>query len=683
MYLKSIKKIMWGCAAAVAMTACQPQKSNLQLPALFADQMVLQQQSDVAFWGKANPGSKVKVSGGWGAEQTVKANADSTWTLKLPTTTAGGPHAVTIVNDDSTLTLNNVLLGEVWLASGQSNMEMPLMGWPPNDTIQGSASAIANANYPNIRMFTVVRNVSESPLSDVVGAWQECTPQNAPNFSATAFFFARKLHAELNVPIGIIHSSWGGTPAESWIKGGLLANDPDFAETISGLEAVKPQMKLYADWLKALPVVDVTPKADGSDPIVGIDLFDQYCTNPLLDDAGWPVMSLPVLIERTEVGDFDGALWLRKQVAIPAAWEGKALTLDLGPIDDRDVTFFNGAMIGGTQEGGFWQMNRQYTVPADLVKAGNALVAVRVIDNQGGGGVYGSPDQLRLHPQGNAKQAVSLAGEWKYKVVAEFKQNTFHLIDPQTDQWANRPKLSVSVGPFTASALYNAMIAPLVPYGIKGAIWYQGEANVGRAEQYIRLMDMLIKNWRDDFGNAQMPFYMAQLAPWNYSDVKGTSSALLRDAQRRTLAVPHTGMVSTLDIGNVNNIHPCNKLDVGERMARWALANDYGKTDLPFSGPLYTKMEVADGKVILRFSNTDGGLQLKTDVLNQFEVAGDDGVFVPAVTKVDGETIVVSSDKVKAPTHVRYAFSNGAEASLFNGAGLPAPSFTTESSLAE
>ncbi|MFT3740940.1 MAG: sialate O-acetylesterase [Breznakibacter sp.] len=683
MNLKSIQRIMWGCAAAtMALTACQPQKSNLHLPALFADHMVLQQNSDVSFWGKANPGSRVRISADWGAEQTVKANADSTWLLKLATPAANGPRSVTIANDDSTLTIRNVLLGEVWLASGQSNMEMPLMGWPPNDTIQGSANAIATADYPDIRMFTVVRNVSVSPLADVVGSWQVCTPQNAPNFSATAFFFARRLHAELNVPVGIIHSSWGGTPAEAWVKGQLLAGDPDFAKSVADMEKVKPQLEVYARWLETLPSVNVTPKADGTDPIVGLDLFDRYCTDLSLDDQNWPKMALPTNVERTEVGDFDGAIWFRKQVEIPASWEGKELSVDLGPIDDRDVTYFNGVKIGAYEEGGYWQAKRQYTVPAGLVKRGKAVIAVRMIDTQGGGGMSGPADLMKLYPKGKAAQAVSLAGDWKYQVVAEYKQQTFYLVDPQTTQWNDRPPLAISVGPGTPAALYNAMIAPLVPYGIKGTIWYQGEANVGRAKQYVGLMDMLIEGWRNDFGNARMPFYFVQLAPWNYNDVKGNSSAMLRDAQRRTMAISHTGMVSTLDIGNVGNIHPCNKQDVGERLARWALANDYGKAGLAVSGPLFDQMEVTDGKAVLRFTNTDGGLRIETGVPNQFEIAGADGIFVPANVLVDGETLVVSSPGVKAPAQVRYAYTNGAEASLFNGAGLPAPSFTTEDELA-
>jgi sialate O-acetylesterase len=659
-------------------TGCKPDKSTLQLPAIISNHMVLQQNSDAALWGKANPGSKITVTAPWGSKSSVKANSDSTWLLTLATGTAGGPFEIIIANDDSVATIVDVMVGEVWLASGQSNMEMPLMGWPPNDTIQGSAKAIALSANNAIRMFTVTRNVSASPLTDVVGSWQVSSPETSPNFSATAYFFARKLNAELNVPVGIIHSSWGGTPAESWIKGSVLANDPDFAKTVKNLEDLMPQMVVYNQWMTGLPLVDVTVK-DGKDPIVGLDLFDVYCSSPTTDTQAWGKLNMPSNIESSEIGEFDGVVWLRKEVDIPAAWAGKELVLSLGAIDDRDVTYFNGTRVGGFEEAGMWQMKRVYTIPAELVKAGKAVVAVRVTDTQGGGGITGGADLMTIAPTKQPQKSISLAGEWQYRVVAEFKQNKLYTIDPQSNQWEKRPKLSVALGPYTATSLYNAMIAPLVPYGIKGAIWYQGEANVGRAKQYVGLMEKLIACWRADFVNAQMPFAMAQLAPWHYNDVTGISSAGIREAQRRTLSVANTGLVSTMDIGDVNNIHPCNKSDVGERFALWALATQYGKADLAFSGPQFKSMEIAEGKALLTFDSTNGGLIVKDDVPNQFEIAGADGVFVPATVVIDGNHLVVSSDKVTEPANVRYAFKNGSVASLFNGASLPAPSFTTES----
>jgi sialate O-acetylesterase len=660
--------------------SCQPQKSALRLPSLFTNNMVLQQNSNAAIWGKANPGSTITVTGEWGASATAEAALDSSWLLKIATPQAGGPYTLTIQNNDSTLTLQNVLSGEVWLASGQSNMEMPLAGWPPNDTIQNSAAEIAAANYPNIRMFTVTRNIGAEELDDVAGNWAVCSPSTAPLFSATAFFFAKKLNAELNVPVGIIHSSWGGTPAESWIEGKILANDNDFKATIAALDSVRPQMKVLDAWLKNFSTIDVTTRPDSSDPLVGLNLFDSICSNPSLDDSTWQTMTLPTVVENTPVGEFDGAIWFRREIEIPQNWEGKELLLTLGAIDDRDVTYFNGHRIGGFEEAGKWQMVREYNIPANLVKAGKAVIAVKMIDTQGGGGFTSNPDIFTLAVAKNKKMSISLTGEWKYRVVALFRQNSLTLFDPIKDEYANKPYLSIQPGPSTASALYNAMIAPLVPYTIKGAIWYQGEANVGKANQYLRLMTMLINNWRTQFELPEMPFYATQLAPWNYSDVKGSSSANIRQAQLKTMQLPKTGMISTLDIGNVNNIHPCYKKEVGDRLALWALANDYGKA-VVFSGPVFKAIDIRDNKAILSFTYTNDGLNINQSVPNQFEIAGNDGVFYPASTTIEGETIICSSPKVTVPANVRYAFTNGAQASLFNGAGLPAPSFSTETIL--
>ena len=398
-----------------------------------------------------------------------------------------------------------------------------------------------------------------------------------------------------------------------------------------------------------------------------------------MNTDSWEEINLPSLIESSDIGDIDGAVWFRKEVEIPQEWDGKELTLNLGPIDDRDVTWFNGQRIGGMEGSGFYQAIRSYTVPADLVKSGKAVIAVRMIDTQQGGGIYGKPDQMTLS---DGSQSISLAGSWKYRVVAQYREGKLYLLNPETNEFATRPELAVVPGAFTPTALYNAMIAPLTPYTIKGAIWYQGEANVGRSEQYVRLMSMLIDDWRKQFDNSEMPFYYVQLAPWHNNNVEGSSSAKIRDAQRRTLSIAHTGMAVTLDIGDVNNIHPANKTDVGERLALWALANDYGK-QIPYSGPLYESFSVEGNKLTVAFTHVDEGLVLNNQVAEQFELAGEDGVFYPAKAVVEGSQVVLTSTRVAKPVNARYAYKNGSEASLFNGAGLPASSFTTEAELVD
>jgi sialate O-acetylesterase len=675
----NLKHLLAVAGVGFALGACQQPQSKLQLPALFTNNMVLQQKAEVAIWGKATPGSDVKISADWGAVQDVEVNADSTWLIKLSTIESGVPHTLTIENADSTLTISNVLLGEVWLCSGQSNMEMPMAGWPPINPVEGGPEAIAQANFPDIRMFTVARSVSGIPVNDVKASWVACSPQSVPAFSATAFYFGRKLYNELKVPIGLINSCWGGTPIESWISGKVLVNDSDFVKTVKNLETIQPQVDAYNQWLAKQPTINVIVGADGIDPLVGLQLFDSIYANPAYNDDSWPVMTEAATIETTEIGEFDGVIWMRKVVEIPASWVGKELSISLGAIDDRDVTYFNGIKVGAHEESGKWQVKREYKVPAELVKGGRAVIAVRITDTQGGGGFTGTTEQMQLFPEGNIKSALSLAGNWTYLPVAEFKDDVLYIFDPQKNEFANRPKLSVVVGPYTATSLYNAMIAPLTPYTIKGSIWYQGEANVGRSAQYQRLMASLINNWRESFNNADMPFYYVQIAPWNYSDPKGVSSANLRDAQRRSMELPNTGMISTLDIGNNDDIHPANKKDVGERLAMWALANNYGK-NIEFSGPLYQSFEVIGNQAIVAFTHADG-LVMKPTAFEAFELSGADGVFYPATVTLYGNKVVLTSSKVGQPVNVRYAYHNSTQASLFNSAGLPAPSFSTEKEL--
>lgn len=677
-----MKQLIYGLFTVylfLTLSACS-KPTEIKLPTIFSDNLVLQQNSNAAIWGKATPGAKISVSASWGANETTIANADSTWQLVLPTVEAGGSYMLTISATNTVIEIKNILLGEVWLASGQSNMEMPLSGWLPHDPIQNSEEAIATANYPEIRMFTVVKRASSVPLDDVKGRWDMASPETAAQFSATAYFFARKLHTELGVPVGIIHSSWGGTPAEAWVSGKMLAIDQDFQEIITQLDAYAPEEKAYLNWLKTHKTIDITLHQNGTDPLTGIDLFNSWALNNSMNISEWPVMQLPIFIERTELGDFDGAIWFRKEIEISSEWENQELTLSLGPIDDRDVTWFNGIQVGSTDEEGLYQQNRVYTVPANLVTAGKAVVSVRVVDNRGGGGIYGDANLLKIHPVNAPSNSISLAGEWHYKVVAEIQGESLYVFDPETNQFDQRPERTLIVGSQTPSALYNGMIAPLVPFTLRGAIWYQGESNVGRANQYMRLKSMLVTDWRNQFDNETMPFYYVQIAPWRYGDAEGTSSANLREAQRRMLVIPNTGMAVTLDIGNVDNIHPANKSDVGERLALWALFGQYNRA-IAFRGPEPEAVTINGNELIISFSHVAGGLHLKDDVPNQFELAGNDGMFHPATAAIKDDKIVLKSSKVTHPVSARYAYRNGSVASLFNKAGLPAPSFSTENEI--
>lgn len=620
--------------------------AQLKLPAFFSDSMVLQQNTGAPVWGWAKAGEKVEVSGSWSGK-TVQATADNSgkWMVKLPTPKAGGPYDVTIKANE-TKTLHSVLIGEVWICSGQSNMEMPVQGWS-GAPINNSDAEIAEADYPAIRFFTVEKKIAFAPQQNVKGEWSSCSPASAATFSATAYFFGRELYKHLHIPIGLIHTSWGGTVAEAWTSEASLRTMNDFNKGIDVVNQLATDMKerMLKDslntvaWQKALASKDNSYAADAT-------------------DTSWHTMALPTTWESKGL-DIDGIVWFKRTVDVPVAWQGKIVKLNLGPIDDNDVTFLNGSVVDSTLQDGMWMKERKYTVPANLIKPGKNTLAVKVIDNAGGGGIYGKPGQLKLYAEGE-NDTINLSGDWLYKVAAV------------------KPPVATNSNPNQPTVLYNGMLAPLVPFAIKGAIWYQGEANVGRAKQYSKLFPLMITDWRNLFKAPDFPFYFVQIAPYNYGG-DSTQAAALRDAQRRTLtALPNTGMAVTMDIGEADNIHPANKQDVGKRLSLWALNKTYGDKNIIFSGPLYKGFEVKGNKVIVSFTNTDGGLTSNNKPLKDFELQDADGTWKPATASIEGDKIIVSSDAVAKPAGVRYAYYSYAEGTLFNGKGLPASSFTSE-----
>jgi sialate O-acetylesterase len=385
-------------------------------------------------------------------------------------------------------------------------------------------------------------------------------------------------------------------------------------------------------------------------------------------------MKLPGQFESV-TGDFDGVVWFRKKVEIPEKMAGMDLSLMLGPIDDMDRTYFNGKLVGSHEVSGFWQAERNYEVPKDLVKAGTNTIAVRVLDTQGGGGIWGKPGSMKLTMKDDKQVQISLDGDWKFQPVAELIGNTFYILDLTKNEFSKvkRPK---TIGASTPTSLFNGMINPLIKYPVKGAIWYQGEANVGRAEQYSKIFPLMIRNWRDAWKIEDLSFYYVQIAPYVYGGVDSTESAYLREAQEKALQLPNTGMAVTLDIATVMNIHPPFKKEVGERLANFALAKNYGK-DVKFQGPVYKSMK-ADGRTIkVQFDYIENGLTAKDGTLSEFEIAGKNGKYYKAAAKIVNNEVWVTSPKVAEPLSVRYCWRNGASASLFNSAGLPALQFRT------
>ena len=635
--------------------------------------MLLQQKTTAKIWGKANPGQKISVSAGWNAEGQAIAGKDGKWSVNLLTPEAGGPYTIKISGKDTTITVKNVLIGEVWFCSGQSNMEMPLAGWPPVDTIMHSSATISAASIPEIRLFNVQKKISDEPIDDCNGRWEVSTPETVRQFSATAYFFGKKLYNELHVPIGLIESAWGGTPSESWTSTRSLENTGEFITELKEIKESAPLQTEYQSWLNTHKQVELKP--GGNDQWKDLSFNDENVPSSEFNDGEWPVMTLPTQFEKV-IGEFDGAVWFRKKVEIPQSMTGKDLVLSLGPIDDMDRTYFNGELIGSTEISGKWQLDRNYDIPGSLVKNGIHIISVRVLDTQGGGGIYGAAEKMKLSLKSDIKISIPLKGDWKYQPVAELIGNKFYLFDIAKNEFLTR-KRPKSLGPYTPTVLFNAMVNPVVPYQIKGAIWYQGEANVGRAEQYSKIFPAMIQNWRAAWGIKDFPFYFVQIAPYVYSGVDSTESGFLREAQEKALDLAKTGMAVTLDIATVMNIHPPYKKEVGERLALLALNNDYG-IKIPSAGPVYKSMSVAAGNIKLQFDNVGDGLIAKNGNLREFEIAGKDGRYVKANAKIVNNEVMVSSPSVREPVSVRYCWRNGAEASLFNKAGLAAWQFRTK-----
>lgn len=630
-------------------------EAQVTLQPMFSDNMVLQQKTEAPIWGKSHAGSTVSVTTSWN-KKTYKATADGNgkWCVRVTTPKAGGPYSITVDNGKP-LTLSNVMVGEVWLCSGQSNMEMSVGQVKDKDT------EIANADkYPDIRLFHVQNATStreQSTLNAVNDGWEVCSSACIERFSACAYFFGRELNKDLNVPIGLIETCWGGTLAEAWTSAGALSQMPDFKPVVDGLpllpESNEERSQLYkkqiAEWWDAFRAADK-----------GYEDGKAAWADVSADDSGWEEIKTPGYLQQNGLGGFNGIVWQRKTVDIPASWTGKELTLNLGPIDDEDNTFFNGTEIGHTDG---WMTSRSYKVPAELVKGGKAVITIRITDGGGNGGCWGGADNFNI-TCGNDK--VDIAGMWKYKVSVDMRR--FTAMPMNTANNANIP-----------SVLYNAMLKPLVPYSIRGAIWYQGESNAPLAYQYRELLPVMITDWRAKWGY-DFPFYIVQLA--NYMPQKDEPAestwAELREAQVMATHLKNTQLACIIDIGESGDIHPKNKQEVGRRLALVAEANDYGKK-VTWQGPMYDGYCVEGNSFRISFRGTDGGLKTADGgALRTFQIAGPDHKFVWADARIEGNSVVVSSPKVKFPMAVRYGWADNPDCNLCNEAGLPASPFRTD-----
>ncbi len=641
------------------LSACQTSTElakNITVNPLFSDNMVLQQKQKIPIWGTAKPGGEVIVVLNE-QEQKTTVTKDGKWRVDLLPVAAGGPYEL-LIKGKETLTIKNVLVGEVWICSGQSNMEMPVSGdWAK---VLNDSAEVANANYPDIRLFQVEKVMANTPQEKLESdGWKECSPNTVAKFSAVAYFYGRYLQKELDVPVGLIQTAWGGTVVEAWTSGKTLKKFDEFKDIVAYIE----NDKSTTEEKKALAEKKMNEWPDKIENILKSEgTLDHGYQNDGYDISAWKSMKLPTVWEDQGL-DIDGVVWFSKEIDIPNAWKGEDLTLSLGGINDYDITWFNGKRVG---RGVDVDIQRTYNIPASLIKNGKNRIVVQVFDIGNVGGLYGPAKNMKISTKSNS---ISLVGSWKYK-IDPIKIDSEKIPEkPDQNSGVNRP-----------SVLYNAMIHPLLPYGIKGAIWYQGESNAERAYQYRDLFSTMIKDWRTDWGQGDFPFYFVQLA--NFMKVehqpKESSWAELREAQNMALQLPNTGVAVTIDIGDAKDIHPKNKQDVGKRLALNALAKTYGK-DIPYSGPMYKSMKIEGDKITIQFNHINGGLTTKDDKeLQGFAIAGKSKKFIWAKAKIIGDKVVVWNSKIKNPVAVRYAWASNPVCNLYNKANLPASPFRTD-----
>ncbi len=649
------------CAAALAAAPglVVPAAAEVRLPALVGSHMVLQRDQPARVWGWAAPGETVRVSVGSAAGQAT-TGPDGRWSVDLPAQPAGGPFELTIAGRN-TITLDDVWAGEVWVASGQSNMEFQLAS-----AIGGPEAA--QAGCAGLRLFTVAKATSLLPKDDVSGQWAGCDASTAPGFSAVAFYFGRELAKALGVKIGLVHSSWGGTPAEAWTSREALAAEPSLRPMVADFEAAlaDPQaQKTFAARLDAWEKANYLQDTGNAGAAQGWQKPEAATTD-------WKSMEIPQQWEKAGLA-IDGAVWFRRSLDVPAEWAGKDLRLSLGALDDFDTTYFAGEEIGhtGGETPGYWAVPRKYSVPGRLVKAGRTAIATRIFDHYGNGGFSGVVPDLWIAPADSSASPIALAGPWQYRIE--------RALAPATPDFATQPRAPSADNSNSPTVLFSAMVAPLTPYTIRGAIWYQGESNAGAAYQYRTLFPTMIRDWRRAWGRGDFPFLFVQLA--NFMQRAGepgeSSWAELREAQTLTLAVPRTGMAVTIDIGEANDIHPRNKQDVGARLARWALADTYAKPVVK-SGPLYVSATAESHALRVRLEHAAGLTTGDGKPARGFAIAGVDRKWHWAEARIENDTVLVSSPAVPLPVAVRYAWADNPEATLRNGEGLPASPFRTD-----
>ena len=641
--------------------------AELRLPSVFSDHMVLQSGRPVAVWGTADAGAAVTV-GFSGQKKTAVADSSKHWKIVLdPMSASSEPRKLIIRSSigNQQSEINDVLVGEVWLASGQSNMDFTFRRLGR----QNEAAAQPENNL--LRLFNTPHAVSSGVKEDAGGQWGISRPSALMDFSAVAYYFASRLQADRQVPVGIIVSAWGGTKIEAWTPLESLKTFPELRESLMQYE------RMVADpFARARLSAQQEAWQDLSYQDPGNRGFLYGYADPDADVTDWKSVPVPGTVEKILGESKDGAFWFRRTVRVPEAWIGEPLTLQLGVIDDLDETYVNGIPVGSTgrETTGFWMAKRSYPVPGYAVRGTELTLAVRVFDMANAGGFMSPSADLKIYPAGCGQEAIALAGDWAFKAEYVFNDD-----DPLRTKFNRR--WGVPDTPRGPSNLYNAMIAPFTPFSLNGVIWYQGESNADDPALYSRLFPTMIDAWRRKWNRPELPFIYVELAAFRAKQTQPCEEngwARQREAQRAALTLPQTAVASAIDIGSETDIHPKDKKTVGDRLALAAAGLVYGESGL-WESPQYAESVIKDGRVHLSFRFADGGLELRGGTEpKSFAICGTDQLWHWAQARIDGERIVVWNPDVPNPVAVRYAWANHPEINVYSRAGLPLLPFRTD-----
>jgi sialate O-acetylesterase len=609
---------------------------------IFGDNMVLQRGKANTIWGWSDPGDKVQVEVG-GKRASGVAGPEGRWEVKIHPPHVGGPYTITI-KGHQTVELHNVLVGDVWLCGGQSNMQVSLLVVPNAD------EEIKAANFPEVRFYSVAQHAAYHRVAVPEGTWKVVSPETADRLSAVAYYFARKVQQEIHVPIGLVVDAVGGTPAEAWTSADALRPLKDFDVPLAELEKLTaangPEYGNYVmHWYDQY---DVGLKGNWS----AVDL----------DDSSWKLVDVPGGFAELGVPEAPALVWFRREITVPETVPAGRTLIFLGSVERMDTVYINGKSVGASA----WVENpRVYFIPDRVLKPGKNVIAIRVLKTKPQGGFLGKPEDLHLMLAD--KTSIPVAGKWKAQVSVDA-----------------RPPQPLPIGyqnwPVMPSVLYEGMLAPIAPLSITGTLWYQGEENSDRGFQYRKIMPVMIADWRKLFAQGDLPFYIVSLPAFHHRSETPIDDTWAETRESQAIAaasVRNSCLAVTIDTGESDNIHPKEKLPVGERLALCALARHYAKR-VVYAGPTLASVKRRPTSVRLRFAHTDGGLVVKGQKLEEFAIAGEDRKWYWADARIEGNTVVVSSPSVPNPKEVRYAWQGNPSATLFNGAGLPTLPFRTD-----